>query len=159
MDPEEIKNLNLVNQYREAIGLLPYEADPRLVQAARRHSKEMVDLKYFSHESPTESEKDFGKRSLNAGYRGGSGENIAFGGGGGEKTFWMWFDSPGHHVNMAGNSNALGVGRWHDHFTQNFGAAPRVMLMSEEDRAKLKVEGTVLGMDGGAGGTSGRRAG
>src|SRR5258705_12248299 len=70
----------------------------------------------------------------------------------------MWFDSPGHHVNMAGGSNAIGVGRWHDHYTQNFGAGPRVMLMSEEDRSKLKVEGPVLGMDAGAGST-GKRSG
>jgi uncharacterized protein YkwD len=149
MDPEEIKDFNCVNVYREAIGLLPYEADPRLVQAARRHSKEMVDKNYFSHESPTPSEKDFGMRIKNAGYAGGAGENIAFGGGNGEGTFWMWFDSPGHHKNFAGNQNALGVGRWQDHWTQNFGSAPRVMLMSEDEQARVKVEGEVLAPDDG----------
>jgi uncharacterized protein YkwD len=149
MDPEEIKDFNAVNTYREAIGLLPYEADPRLVQAARRHSKEMVDKNYFSHESPTESEKDFGKRSLNAGYRGGAGENIAFGTATGEATFWMWFDSPGHHMNFAGNQNSLGVGRWHSHWTQNFGAAPRIMLMSPQEQERIKIEGEVLPPDTG----------
>lgn len=144
MEQGEIKNFTMLNTYREAIGLMPYEADPRLGMAARRHSKEMVDLKYFSHESPTASEKDFGTRSKNAGYPNGSGENIAYGGGGGEGTFWMWFDSPGHHKNMAGGSTALGVGRWNDHWTQNFGGGPRIMQMSDEERAKLSVGGEPL---------------
>jgi hypothetical protein len=149
MDPEEIKDFNFVNVYREAIGLLPYEADPRLVQAARRHSKEMVDKNYFSHESPTPSEKDFGMRSKNAGYAGGAGENIASGTGTGEATFWLWFDSPGHHKNFAGGQNALGVGRWRDRWTQNFGGAPRIMQMSEEELARVKVEGEMLPPDSG----------
>ncbi|MDB5320284.1 MAG: Allergen V5/Tpx related [Phycisphaerales bacterium] len=149
MDAEEIKDFNFVNVYREAIGLLPYEADPRLVQAARRHSKEMVEKNYFSHESPTASEKDFGMRSKNAGYAGGAGENIASGTGTGEATFWLWFDSPGHHKNFAGGQNALGVGRWRDRWTQNFGGAPRVMQMSEEEQSRVKVEGDVLGPDSG----------
>lgn len=145
MDPEEIKNFNMVNTYREAIGLMPYEADPRLIQAARRHSKEMIDLKYFSHESPTPSEKDFGMRSKNAGYtKGAAGENIAAGGKGGEGTFWMWFDSEGHHKNMAGGSNALGVGRWNSTYTQNFGSGPRIMQMTDAERANVKIEGEIL---------------
>ena len=149
MDPEEIKDFNFVNVYREAIGLLPYEADPRLVQAARRHSKEMVDKNYFSHESPTSSEKDFGMRSKNAGYAGGAGENIASGTGTGESTFWLWFDSPGHHKNFAGGQNALGIGRWRDRWTQNFGAAPRIMQMSEDEQSRVKVEGEILPPDTG----------
>jgi hypothetical protein len=149
MDPEEIKDFNFVNVYREAIGLLPYEADPRLVQAARRHSKEMVDKNYFSHESPTTSEKDFGMRSKNAGYAGGAGENIAAGTSTGESTFWLWFDSPGHHKNFAGGQNALGVGRWRDRWTQNFGGAPRIMQMSEAEQASVKVEGEMLPPDSG----------
>jgi uncharacterized protein YkwD len=144
MDGEERKNFVMVNTYREAIGLMPYEADPRLIQAARRHSKEMVDLKYFSHVSPTESEKDFGMRSKNAGYKGASGENIAAGGKGGDGTFWMWFDSEGHHKNMAGGSNALGVGKWNSTYTQNFGGGPRVMQMTDAERAGVKIEGTIL---------------
>lgn len=145
MEEGERKNFTMVNTYREAIGLMPYEADPRLIQAARRHSKEMVDLKYFSHESPTASEKDFGMRSKNAGYlKGASGENIAAGGKGGDGTFWMWFDSEGHHKNMAGGSNALGVGRWNSTYTQNFGGGPRIMQMTDAERAKTTIEGEIL---------------
>lgn len=149
MDPEEIKNLQMVNAYREAIGLLPYEADPRLVQSARRHSKDMVDKDFFSHESPSPGLKTFGDRCKAAGYQGGSGENIAYGPAAGEPTFWMWFDSPGHHQNMAGGSSALGVGRWHNRFTQNFGGGPRIMLMSQAEREAVKIEGAVLAPDTG----------
>src|SRR5258706_1406878 len=45
----EVENLRIMNAYREALGLIPLELDPRLVQAARKHSKEMVDKSYYSH--------------------------------------------------------------------------------------------------------------
>jgi hypothetical protein len=144
LDPEETKNLKRVNQYREAIGLLPYEIDARLVQAARRHSKEMVEKGYFSHESPVEENKSFGKRAANAGYKGAAGENIASGTSSGEGAFNMWFDSPGHHQNMAGGGQAIGIGRFGNRITQVFGGAPRVMLMSEDERSRIKIEGTIV---------------
>src|SRR5205823_3169531 len=56
LDKEEIANVRATNAYREALGILPVELDARLIQAARRHSKEMVELKYFSHHSPNPSE-------------------------------------------------------------------------------------------------------
>ena len=153
-DAEEVNNLRFVNKYREAIGLLPLEADPRLVQAARRHSKSMVDRNFFAHESPVAGNASPTDRVKNAGYPGGAGENIAYGPSSGEATFWMWFDSPGHHKNMAGEGyTQLGVGRWQNRFTQNFGGAKRVMLMTDEEKSKLKVEGEVLAPDGGAGST------
>ena len=153
LDKEEARNFEMVNAYREAIGLLPVEVDARLVQSARRHSKSMVDLKFFAHDGPVEGNKSPWDRMKNAGYSGGGGENIAYGGIGGEGTFWMWFDSPGHHKNMAGNGfTALGVGRWQSHFTQNFGGAPRAMLMTEEQRANIKIAGTVLQPDTGRSG-------
>ncbi|HYE20250.1 MAG TPA: CAP domain-containing protein [Tepidisphaeraceae bacterium] len=154
MDAEEINNLKFVNKYREAIGLLPLEADPRLVQAARRHSKAMVDRNFFAHESPVAGNASPSDRMKNAGYPGGGGENIAYGPSSGEETFWMWFGSPGHHKNMAGEGyTQLGVGRWQNRFTQNLGGAKRVMLMTDEEKSKLKVDGEVLAPDGGAGST------
>lgn len=144
LDPEEAKNLRKVNQYREAIGLLPYEIDARLVQAARRHSREMVEKGYFSHESPTPENKSFGDRAKNAGYKGAAGENIASGTSSGEGAFNMWFGSPGHHQNMAGGAQAIGIGRFGNRMTQVFGGAQRIMLMSEEQRATIKIEGTIV---------------
>jgi len=156
MDPDEIKNLQFVNRYREALGLLPLEVDSRVVQAARRHSKAMVDRNFFAHESPVPGNASPSDRMKNAGYPSGGGENIAYGPSSGEASFWMWFDSPGHHKNMAGEGyTALGVGRWQNRFTQNFGGAPRLMLKSEEERAKVKLEGEVLAPD--AGRTESRR--
>lgn len=125
--PAELENARLVNRYREHIGLLPLEWDARLTQAARAHSQEMHELGYFSHESPTEENRTFGMRCLKAGYQGATGENIAAGTTSGRRAFWMWFDSPGHHKNMAGGHNAIGVGLHADKFTQNFGGGPRLM--------------------------------
>lgn len=144
LDTEETRNLAFVNKYREALGILPFELDPRLVQAARRHSKDMVEKGFFSHESPLPGLASPSDRMRAAGYPGGGGENIAYGAGTGEGTFWMWFNSPGHHKNMAGGYTHFGVGRWNSHFTQNFGGSPRVMLMTPEERERQKIEGTLL---------------
>ncbi|HET6251991.1 MAG TPA: CAP domain-containing protein [Tepidisphaeraceae bacterium] len=135
MTAGEKQNFQFVNTYREYLGLLPYELDPRLVQAARDHSQEMITLKYFAHDSPVAANKSPWDRIKNAGYKGGSGENIAMGAGTGEKAFWMWFDSPGHHQNMASKGQtALGVGNVGVHWTQDFGSGHRLMLSSPEDR-------------------------
>jgi uncharacterized protein YkwD len=148
LDKEEMANVRLTNAYREALGILPLELDARLIQAARRHSKEMCDLKYFSHHSPNESEKDFDRRYINAGYKDLGSENIAMGMGTGEAAFKIWFESPGHHVNMvrAGN-NSIGVGRWKNYWTANFGNGPRMMLASDSQRTAVIVKGAILKPD------------
>lgn len=141
MSPGELENFNRVNDYRDVLGLLPFEADPRLTQSARRHSKEMVDLKYFAHESPTNGLKSHTDRMKAAGYNNGYSENIAMGARTGEAAFAMWFDSPGHHKNMAGQANALGVGKWGIHWTQNMGRGDRLSLKSKEELKDIKVSG------------------
>lgn len=145
MNQQEMINLTLVNTYREALGILPYEADPRLIQSARLHSKEMVELGYFSHTSPTEANKTHTKRMKNRGYDGGHSENIAAGNGSGEAVFKQWFDSPGHHRNMvAAQSVAMGVGQWGNHWTQNMGRGPRLSLAGDEAlREAVEAEGGV----------------
>lgn len=133
MNRQEMVNLALVNTYREALGLLPYETDPRLIQSARLHSKEMVERGYFSHTSPTEANKTHTKRMQNRGYDGGYSENIAAGNGSGEAVFKQWFESPGHHRNMvAAQSVAMGVGQWGNHWTQNMGRGQRLSLAGEQ---------------------------
>jgi len=141
----EAENLRLVNDYREALGALRCEIDIRLIQSARRHSKEMTDLDYFSHSSPTPANESFGKRVRNAGYPSPAGENIASGVRSGTNAFWMWFGSPGHHKNMVNRGHsAMGVGKWAAKWTQNMGRGKRVMLMSKTDRANAKIKGEVL---------------
>ena len=52
-DPEaERQMVDLVNQERASRGLPVLILDPRLMDIARDHSREMFRLKYFSHESP-----------------------------------------------------------------------------------------------------------
>jgi len=145
MTPGEAENLRLTNDYREALGALRYEIDIRLVQSARRHSKEMTDLGYFSHSSPTPANASFGNRVRNAGYPSPAGENIASGARSGTAAFWMWFRSPGHHKNMVNPGNvAMGVGKWAGKWTQNMGRGKRVMLMNKADRANAKIKGKLL---------------
>jgi len=147
MSSGEAENLRLVNDYREALGALRYEIDPRLVQSARRHSKEMTDLNYFSHTSPTTANKSSGDRVRNAGHPRPAGENIAIGSKSGTGVFWMWFGSPGHHKNMVNRGAvALGVGKWSGRWTQNMGRGKRVMLMDKTDLANVRIKGKVLPM-------------
>ncbi|WP_246238986.1 peptidoglycan-binding protein [Paenibacillus anseongense] len=50
---EEQQMLDLVNKERAAVGLAALVADPELTKTARLKSQDMVDNKYFSHDSPT----------------------------------------------------------------------------------------------------------
>jgi len=146
MSRSELANAEAVNAYRKLLGVLPYEYDARLVQSARRHSKEMVELNYFAHDSPTEANRSHVKRMNNAGYhKGAYSENIAYGSASGERTFWQWFDSPGHHKNMVRReATCLGVGNWARHWTQNMGRGSRLMTQSAEQRELAVIEGEVL---------------
>jgi len=145
MSAGEFENLQYVNAYREALGALRYEVDPRLLQSARRHSKEMADLGYFSHVSPTDSNQTFSDRLKNAGYRGASGENIFSGSHSGAAAFWSWFNSPGHHKNMVNRgSTAVGIGQWGTKWTQNMGRGKRLVLMDPADRKNAVIKGDIL---------------
>lgn len=53
MTQDEIQFVELANQERASRGLDQLAIDPLLVQIARKHSREMSNLKYFSHTSPT----------------------------------------------------------------------------------------------------------
>lgn len=123
ISPEERINIQQVNAYRELLGLAPLSISPELVLAARSHSLEMQNLKYFSHTSPTPGSGSFTQRAKLAGFTGfASGENIFFGLPGGQAAFNAWFNSPGHHQNMVNPGHRLiGVGRSNTHWTQVFG--------------------------------------
>ena len=145
MHAEEVRDVVMVNTYREALGLLRMEIDDRLVQSARRHSKEMVELGYFSHTSPTEGSESFADRMKNAGYPSPGGENIAAGSPSGAEAFKQWFGSPGHHQNMArGGFTAIGVGKGGKCFTQNFGSGKRLADADEATREAAKPKGEIL---------------
>ena len=142
---QEAQNAVMVNAYREVLGLLQLEIDVRLAQSARRHSKEMVELGYFSHTSPTKGSEGFADRVRNAGYPSPGGENIALGRWTGAQVFQQWFGSPGHHQNMVrAQFTAIGVGKWGTCWTQNFGTGKRLADADEATRKAVKIKGRAL---------------
>jgi uncharacterized YkwD family protein len=106
---EERELLDLVNKARKDAGAGMLEFDTNVVKVARIKAKDMVDNKYFSHQSPTYGSpfdmlKKFGVTFKAAG------ENIA-----GNQTvagaFKAWMNSPGHKANILnGNFNYCGFG-------------------------------------------------
>lgn len=53
LNPQEQQLYNLVNSERASRGLAPLQLDARLTSLARLKSRDMIDLNYFAHESPT----------------------------------------------------------------------------------------------------------
>jgi uncharacterized protein YkwD len=146
-DKYENDLLGQINTYRDVLGLPPLEADPRLIQAARRHSKEMVDLKYFSNVSPNEQTKDAMARRKNAGYEGEGFWSEALGRGTstGIQTFWAMFDQPPYHKGMTAiSATSIGIGRWNQYWTVEIGESPRLMLAKEEEKTKAAVQGDIV---------------
>lgn len=145
MSAAETTHLRRVNYYRELLGFLLFEADARLVQSARRHSKEMIELWYFSHYSPVESERSPFTRMANAGYRDGSNENITLGSWTAEDAFQQFFNSPEHHrAWLSRDDTTMGVGKWENAWTEDIGAGPRLMTASDADRAANMIRGPEL---------------
>jgi len=145
MHREEYANAFQLNDYRELLGLSRLEIDERLVQAARQHSKEMVDLKYFAHDSPVKEHKGFAERIRQAGYAAPGGENIALGPRTGAEAFWQWFASPPHHKNMVrAGFTAVGVGKWGKLWTQNFGRGKPLVRASEAEQKAVRPAGRLL---------------
>ncbi len=50
--PDEQRMVDLVNRERVVRGLSILKPDSTMTKMARRHSREMIDLNYFAHESP-----------------------------------------------------------------------------------------------------------
>lgn len=141
----EIMHARKLNAYREALGLLPYDIDLRLTQAARRHSKEMIDLWYFSHWSPTDGLHSSFDRMAAAGYRRASSENIALGGWTGDESFFFLFNSPDHHrAWVHPYDTAIGVGKWENAWGECFGKGDRLMLETETQREQATIKGDLL---------------
>ena len=124
VQPEERANVDAVSAYRWMMGLNAVKIDERLLRAARKHSIEMKEGKYFAHQSPTRHLGSPGQRAQREGYGGGVGENIAMGASSGVQAFWQWFRSSGHHRNMLSGWTDLGCGACDNHWwTQKFGRA------------------------------------
>ena len=57
MLPEELEIVRLTNTEREKAGVPALRANHSLAQAARSHAREMLDLNYFGHVSPTPGQR------------------------------------------------------------------------------------------------------
>lgn len=107
----------LINRRRVARGLRKLRLNPRLSRAARRHTRDMVRRRYFSHVS--RGGADVADRLRRSGYiRPNSswavGENLAWGSGRRATPRQIvrgWMRSPGHRQNMLSRRfREIGVG-------------------------------------------------
>jgi uncharacterized protein YkwD len=98
--------LCLLNQERSSRGLPRLRLNDRLSTAAERHSRDMVQRNYFSHDSLTGL--SFVDRIDRSGYfrsarSWSAGENLAWGSGNRgtpEQILRAWMNSPGHRANI-----------------------------------------------------------
>lgn len=120
LEDEEAAGIVELNRIRVRAGLSVLRVDLKLCDAGRGHSKDMVEHKFFAHESPLPGKKSPSDRAALAGTSGGA-ENIAAGQTSGHGAIRAWWYSPGHHRNMMGNHGRIGLGRHQNHWTQMFG--------------------------------------
>lgn len=123
--------VRLSNIEREKHGAQSLEADPYLEKAATGHSKEMAELDFFSHTSPTAGRETPSQRiKLTGILPRATAENIASFTGHSEsslaqKAVTGWMNSPGHRRNLLDPTYThigIGVGRRGNtyYLTQNF---------------------------------------
>jgi len=122
MNASERAYIKLLNDYRIMMGRKPLSANPALNAAARKHSREMQTMNYFSHFSPVEGNRTFAQRVAREGYRGARSENIFKGSSAARAAFDAWRNSPMHHRNLldAGHSDT-GIGMAGNIWTNIFG--------------------------------------
>ncbi len=135
VSPEERELHRLTNRYRMMMGLRPVKIDEALVRAARKHSQEMMDLKYFAHASPVKEHRTPSMRAAAEGWGGGVSENIARGAPTPEGALRGWLHSSGHHRNIVGAGwTHLGCGKAKGgaFWTQNFGKGASSALSKEK---------------------------
>lgn len=106
----EMQVVEFVNKERANRGLSPFIYNAELSRVARFKSQDMIDKKYFSHESPTYGSpfvmmENFGLRFSAAG------ENIAYGQQTASSVMNSWMNSAGHKANILSQSfTHIGVG-------------------------------------------------
>ena len=104
-------------------GLRALKLHEPLMRAARGHSNDMEQRRFFDHMSPVPGKRSPGDRckAEGASY---AGENIAMGMNTGRGAFNAWYTSSGHHRNMLMKGHvSIGIGNSQSgrYWTQNFG--------------------------------------
>ena len=114
----ELDAMKLVNEQRAANGLHALTLSSELTEKARIKSREMKQLNYFSHTSPTygspfDMMKALGIRYVSAG------ENIAMGYRTAEAVVNAWMNSPSHRENLLSSRyTVMGIGYADGYWTQ-----------------------------------------
>lgn len=102
--------IRLVNEARVKNGLKALKANWELSRVARYKSQDMVDKRYFSHNSPTYGTPFQMIKAFGLSYRS-AGENIAYGQRTPQQVFDTWMNSSGHRANILNASyTQIGVG-------------------------------------------------
>lgn len=102
--------IRLVNQARAQNGLKPLTEHWELSRVARYKSQDMVDRRYFDHNSPTYGTPFQMIRAFGLTFRT-AGENIAYGARTPQAVVDMWMNSPGHRANILNSAyTQIGVG-------------------------------------------------
>lgn len=120
IETEEARAILACNLMRQLLGLNVLKIDLKLSAAARDHSKDMATLGFFAHESPVPGKTTPWDRAKNFDTTA-SAENIAMGYADGNAANLGWFHSPGHHKNMLGSHERIGLGVHNAHYTEMFG--------------------------------------
>ena len=123
--PGEDRMLMRINQERARVGLSPLRSDPLLQQAARAHSADMYQRRYFSHKTPDGKTPYDRLKDLRFHYVT-AGENIAFA----PDVDQAWdslMKSPDHRANIlnpdfrcVGIGAVKGLNGYEEMFTQDF---------------------------------------
>ena len=113
----------VLNERRVRLGLGPLYLQRELCLASERHSVEMQELRYFSHQSPVAKNRTFPLRAARARYPGRvRGENIYMGSHSHEAAFDAWWKSDGHRrIMLEPAPNHLGIGMHKAYWTMNVG--------------------------------------
>ncbi|WEG16675.1 stalk domain-containing protein [Alkalihalophilus pseudofirmus] len=106
----ELEIFILTNEERQKHNRSPLALDVELSNVARIKSKDMHDVGYFAHNSPTYGTPFEMMDRFNISYRT-AGENIAAGYTDAEQVTNGWINSPGHHRNMINDRfHRIGIG-------------------------------------------------
>ena len=123
----ELEMVRLINIERQNHNLNPLAINPTLMMAARFHSQEMVDLRFFNHRSPHHGRgiyraEMFGHENIQD-HVWGVRENIASGVRTPEQIVQAWMNSPGHRSAILGETYlTIGVGTVQNSTTAKFGS-------------------------------------
>lgn len=106
----EAEVVRLVNEIRQQNGLKPLTANWELSRVARYKFQDMLDNRYFAHQSPTHGTPFQMIRNFGLTYRT-AGENIAMGYRTPQAVVNAWMNSSGHRANILNASyTQIGVG-------------------------------------------------